>query len=409
MNNRNNILIKTNIPMSEIYDKTLENIDKLDKSENIDKRNKKIKNIVNCNIDNLILLNAIYLSLNELFPELQIKIYEEERKLQKGGSKNIKAKTKKMRKNKRKLENRRHVKNQKRKHTHKKKKQTIKNNIKNMTGGKIMKMIISWMICIFTILTITQYVSSVQPEYDVDVISRLIQVEKIKDLFENNYGTCAANSALFLGSINLDTYEMITEKIIKEGHGPSFSESTNYFNSSLATLWNWEWFTIPRIEPEKHQLRGTMEIEMQNIKYEEVNAYINLLKEKMMNIKSEKTDLPEQGILTALGYPSSRSAHHSVVAWLTSDNTLVIIDPQEFFVTGSVILYSDNLSKYPEFESKSIQNYFMKNLDYTIYNTSILLKDFHIKREENLMELTENNEKVTNIVKKLRGIGVRDL
>jgi hypothetical protein len=375
----NTLLMNTNVELLEIYDKTFANI-------NFDN----IQNVSSCNIDASLLLNSLILSLKQLLEKM---------KLQYGGKKLKRTgNMKRTRREKRNLySNKKHIKHKKQF----KKGNTTRNKTKKkykLKGGLRMNLITSLLLSILAILTFTQYAASVQPEYDLDVLNRLTQVEKIKDIFENKYGTCAINTALFLGSINLETYEKVTEEIIERRHGLTYSEISHYLNSSLKTLWEWNLLSIPKARNiSTRYLRGSLDRNHYN---QEITDYINILKNKMRELREKKKEYEEQGIITAMMYPSY-GVHHAVVIWLSSDDTLVIIDPQEFVVHGGIVLYSDNLTKYPKFNTKSIEEYFSQNLDYSSDKSTALLMDYHVKREENLLELSEDNEKVKKVIEKM--------
>ena len=105
---------------------------------------------------------------------------------------------------------------------------------KTIRGGEapwVKKLIRS--VC-FTILILFMYGVkkgiSIHPEYDTDVMNRLVRASEVRELFDNRHGTCVANTALFLGSINMQTYSEITEKIIENKRGLTFSETSHYLN-----------------------------------------------------------------------------------------------------------------------------------------------------------------------------------
>jgi len=366
----------TNVELLELYDKTFGNINPN-------------RYISNCNINASLLLNALFLSLEELVKQLKSKL-----DLQDGGKKKFK-KTRKTN-NKKKLITKQSFK-------HKPlNKRTIRKTMRFLKGGNSIKLITSLMLSILMILNISQYAVGVQPEYDYDVLYRLSQVEKIKDIFENKYGTCAINTALFLGSIDLDTYEKVTETIIERGHGLSYSEISEYLNSSLQTLWEWDLFSIPiRKNGTRRFLRGSTEMVTSNeLSNEQIKEYVKMLKDKMNQIRENKTENVEQGILTAMIYPSY-GVHHVVVIWLTSDDTLVVIDPQEFVESG-IVLYSDDLSKYTQYRCKNIEEYFSQYLEYSNVKKTAILMNYHVKRQENLIELTDDNEQVKKVIEKIK-------
>lgn len=392
----NSIFINTDIPFANIYDKTLAQLIQVHRPFFND-----------CNADNLLLLNGLYLTIEDMVLKMihANKMdggqgYERKTK-QKYTSKTIqkgKKKNRKLGKGKGKGNGK-----------------TRKNKTKQLHGGNknwISKLIFSLMA---VILMIGKNVLSLQPEYDNDVVKRLVNAGEIKELFENKHGTCAINSALFLGSINLKTYADVTEQIIKRGHGLTFTEATSYLNSSLKTLWEWE--SIPNEElliktpTQRRYLRGSLSENVSIQRREKINVYVQTMKNKLIqmrnNMSMEQRKDATQGILTALSYPSD-SVQHAVVVWLTSDERLVIIDPQEF-MQGNVVLYMDNVDRdvgtdflSNKFLKMGLDDYFMKYFDERESGVTLILRDMHVRKEEHLEEMVRENPMVNQVIEKIK-------
>jgi hypothetical protein len=365
------ILINTDVPLFDIYDATLSSISKT-----------RLASVNSCNINNSLLMNSLYLSSKKMIKTPIM-----------GGKKRSKKSIFNKTKNKKR--------NKKAANYIKKSRKNRKVSIHRcLSGGLSIGFIQSLVLTLITLFYLNPLpVAGVQPESDDDVVSRLYGVDDIKAIFKNKYGTCGINTALFLGSIDLDTYEKVSMDIITKGEGVSYSNLSKYLNSSLVTLWGWEHIYITDIAEEQLYLRGAVE----NQRYSIVTNYINILKEVLTKIKSENIHSDDQGILTALGYPSG-SVLHAVVAWLDSDGTFTIIDPQKFVTFGTIVLYSDNPSKYSTFKNYDIRDYFMDNLAIEHLNSkpTTILKNLHVKRTENLEELTGSKEKVQSVIDNLR-------
>lgn len=248
----------------------------------------------------------------------------------------------------------------------------------------------------------TKHVLSIYPEYDNDVIDRINSAGEIRELFNNIHGTCVPNTALFLGSINIETYSEITQQIIENKKGLTFSQAGNYLNSSLLTLWGWETiYNDDLIVSDIPQLRGSLEL----YRRQKIRKYIDILKQMLIEMKNSMDIVPQQGILTAVLYPSG-SVQHAVVAWLSSDNHLVIIDPQEFVRTKRNVLFVDDVSMFPEnpnYSTLSLENYFMTYLDENREKgETVVLRNMHVRMEENLEQINKNNPMVIDIINNMK-------
>lgn len=380
---QSNILINTNVSFVNIHDKTFKQLIQVNRPFFDD-----------CNADNLLLLNGLYLTIQDMVLKIM-----DAKKMNGGYERKRKQKTMQKRKNK--------------------KNKKLKKKTRKYKGGNrnwVSKLIFSLMSVL--LLMIHQNVLGVQPEYDKDVINRLVRAGQIKEIFENKHGTCAINTALFLGSINLKTYGEITESIIKRGSGLTFSEVSSYLNSSLNTLWEWDSISnthfdfITEVAQTTRYLRGSLPISNESGRREKINEYIHTIKDKLIKMRNNmKHQREDQGILTALMYPSE-SVQHAVVAWLTSDETLVIIDPQEF-MQGNVVLYMDDVNKTDWLSNKflkvGLNDYFMKYLDERENGITLILRDLHIKKEEHLEEITSSNPMVNEVIERIKlleGTGV---
>jgi len=384
--------LTTNVQIADIYNKT---IDSFINSGIV---------LSECNVKNSLLLNTLYLTVEKMVSEW----VKHKNKTNGGGRKENRIRKRKS--NKKKTIRKGNF----------KLKKTIR-RIKYRGGNRKWLMEIINRIFFAILMMIFMHsnnVLSIHPEYDTDVIQRVIHAGEIRELFENKHGTCAANTALFLGSINIQTYDKITEQIIKKQRGLTLSETSYYLNSSLETLWGWESIynrdLIPIPDTQKY-LRGSVipdtQIYLRGSKESEpyrrnkIKKYITLLKEMLMEMKGTMEQIPEQGILTALLYPSG-SVMHAVVLWLTSDNNLVIIDPQEFMkVEKKAILYVDDVSRFPEnpnYSTATLENYLMTYFEEDRENgETLLLKNMHVRTVENLEQINKENPLVNTVIDKI--------
>jgi hypothetical protein len=113
-------------------------------------------------------------------------------------------------------------------------------------------------------------------------------------------------------------------------------------------------------------------------------------------------NFPEKhSIITGMSFPFKNTLNlaHSVVIWLTSENDLVIIDPQKFINNG-LVFYTTN----PNFQekTKSINEYIKQNVD--LQDNTYIFESLHIELEdvngENKLE--EENINLQRAIKKIQ-------
>lgn len=371
------IIIDTNVDISLIYDRTL---------------NQLMDSMDTCSADNLLLVNALYLSVENMVLQMFPDKHSDKRSY-KGGNYKKRDKTKVNRKQK-----------QKNKKTRR----------RRVSGGGydkwISKLIFSLVVAI---LMISKNVLSLQPEYDNDVLQRLTHAGEIKELFDNKHGTCVPNTALFLGAINLKTYEELTTMIVERHRGLDVDEMVKYLDAGLNTSWHWyiinnEEFLTQTTLQKYGNLRSPriVQAKKEEGRRENIRNYIRAIKSQLIEMRNSIDHGEEQGILTALVYPSD-DVHHVVVVWLTSDEKLVVIDPQEFMrlknTKKNVVLFSEEEVEYdPTFAHATLENYFMNYLNDT--GITLLLRDMHVRKIEHIHELVKENPMVNDVIDKIKMI-----
>jgi hypothetical protein len=109
-----------------------------------------------------------------------------------------------------------------------------------------------------------------------------------------------------------------------------------------------------------------------------------------------------------MNFPSKSSPFlsHSVVVWLTSQNELVIIDPQKF-IKNELVLFTDNLLKKgimfndEMLKTYSIKDYIKQNID--LFHNTYIFESIHIEMEDIKGESILNKENI-NLQKTLSRI-----
>ena len=102
-----------------------------------------------------------------------------------------------------------------------------------------------------------------------------------------------------------------------------------------------------------------------------------------------------------MNYPfkNSDTVSHSVVIWLTSENELILIDPQKFII-NDLVLYSNNQNQSniifngQVLKTKSINEYIKQNVD--LFNNTFIFESIHYELED---LKGENNFEPENIIK----------
>ena len=244
-------------------------------------------------------------------------------------------------------------------------------------------------------------------EEDKNIYNRLEKFFEVKELAYNTHGWCSLIVALFLRTINLNTYEKKVLDVIqfkqRESNGNIKSYTENLIADSSSYYLSWITY-IPDMPNVKGNLRGYYK-NLQKKTY--IQNYISDIKERMMFIKSQNPSI-NKGIITAFGYPSIENINgHATVLWLTSNNELVIIDPQMFSVTGKITLFIDSFIKDNEkndYKNKNIMyeslyNYFENQLSLEDSATIILYKPHEKTYDDE--DLSGSNPNIDPILKNI--------
>jgi len=251
---------------------------------------------------------------------------------------------------------------------------------------------------------------------DINVYNRLEKFFAVKELAYNTHGWCSLIVALFLRTISLKTYESQVLNVIQfnqkysTGQLKTYTENLIPPSSKEYTPYYLSWITyIPEMPDVEGQLRGYYK-NIQEKTY--IENYIADIKERMMFIKSENTPSisSKEGILTAFGYPSiedDSELGHAAVLWLTSNNDLVIIDPQMFTVTGKITLFADSdsskeanfINGNPNIKLESLHGYFENQLSRGSSATTILFKPH--KETYDYEEWSNTNPEIQRILKNI--------
>ena len=265
------------------------------------------------------------------------------------------------------------------------------NSRRKIVGGRLP----SWMafFCfVVIIMNLSNGIFGIQNKKDAEVLQRVKQTYSVIDLFDNEHGTCGTNTLLFLGNIGLKTHRDLVVGRMR-GQEMSYDTLSRYLNSDTKSIYQWESIKTPTVymKTVEGNLRQTRVVSSQAQKQEQIkktiDSYIEILKSRMMELKQALYS-GDYGIITALGYPSEDTTH-AVSLWLTSENTLVLIDPQTFIEKKGVVLYTDNNNNDSIFgttRQESLFDYFQNNLNLKSDYTSELLTEIHTEIEQTTLE-----------------------
>lgn len=344
------ITINTKIPIQDIVDKALDNDPKTE-----------------CEFNNLLIYNYIDI----LFEKLKMQLNQ-----QRAGKQKIK----------RTRINRLH----KGRKTRKIKKTKKTRKLRNQKGGMDPRIVLFFMSMLIV------FVRGVKNITDIDVIKRIKQANEVSDLFRNYYGTCTLNTLLFLKTIDIPTFEELSIDMMTNKPGFTSRQMTRYLNKELNM--NSRWYSFSGSEGDRDML---------------VEKYIDRIRNKLITLRSVYGFNREQSILTAMNYPKKqKEAGHSVVIWLTSNNEIIIIEPQKF-LRNDIILYTSEmtLDKYmfndKSIKRGSIRNYIRENIDLTNeYRDTDIFESIHIELDDidgkDALSLT--NKRIINAISKIKGI-----
>jgi hypothetical protein len=223
---------------------------------------------------------------------------------------------------------------------------------------------------------------------DSDVINRIKEAKNVSILYKNDYGTCALNTLLFLKTIDLPTFEQLSIEIIEDKINFNRFKISSYLNKELHIYS--KWYSITE-KNEGKNLRLGLELNILN--------NIDKIKNKLIDLRNFYNFPENQSILTGLCFPFKNTLNlaHSVVIWLTSENELVIIDPQKFINNG-LVFYTTN----PREKTKSINEYIKQNVD--LQENTYIFESLHIELEDVNGEnnLEEENINLQRTIKRIQ-------
>ena len=328
-----------------------------------------IQNIVNktvennpqseCEFNDLLIYNFI----DDLLEKLRIQLDQ-----QRGGKKlNRKLRTKRNKKHKKKTR-----------------------KLRNQKGGFDPKLIIFFM-SMFLV-----FVKGIKNMTDTDVINRIKQVNEVSDLFRNYYGTCTLNTMLFLKTIDLPTFEELSIDMITNRPGLTTREMAPYLNKELT--FDSKWISLSGREGELNEV---------------VENFIEKVINKLIQLRSDYGFGPTQSVITAMNYiKKNKRVGHSVVLWLTSNNELIIIEPQKIYMHGLILYTSDtSLDKYmfndKEIKRGSLRNYIRENIDIQNEISDVdIFASLHIEIDDmrGINILSSKNKRVIETISRIRNV-----
>jgi hypothetical protein len=259
-------------------------------------------------------------------------------------------------------------------------KSKTKSKFKNQKGGSDPRIIIFFISLFFV------FSKAIKNMTDSDVIQRIKEANNVSILFKNDYGTCALNSLLFLKTIDLPTFENLSIKRIQNKLKLTRYVTSQYLNKEL-DIYS-KWFIISEIS-EKRNLRLEMDYY--------IEKYIDKIKNRLIALRNLYKFPLNQSIITEMNFPFKNSnKYHSVVVWLTSENDLVIIDPQEFIEVNEIVIYTNNQGIMFDdklLKTKSLKAYIKNYIN--LFENTYLFESIHIEIEDLKLEQENTNLKKT--------------
>jgi len=342
----NNIILTTKIPIRYIIDNVI-------KKEPCNE----------CEFNNLLLFEISKYFFNNL---------EDQQKqiLNKGGLKN-KSKTRKYKTRKSKTRKSKTRKSKTRKYIYQK-------------GGADPR-IIMFFVSLFFI-----YSKAIKNMSDSDVINRIKEANDVSILFKNDYGTCSINTLLFLKTIDLPTFEQLSIDIIEDKIKFNRFKIASYLNKELHIYS--KWYSITE-KNDENNLRLGIDLKIHN--------YIDKIKNKLIDIRKFYNFPEKQSIITGMSFPFKNTLNlsHSVVIWLTSENELIIIDPQKFINNG-LVFYSTKPN--PLEKTILINEYIKENVDLQANTYIFESLHFEIEDENGENKLEKGNINLQNVISKIQ-------
>lgn len=255
-------------------------------------------------------------------------------------------------------------------------------------GGADPRMVIFFMSMFFI------FVEGIKNMTHIDIKNRLKETMSSIDLFKNYYGTCVPNTMLFLKTIDLPTFEELSIQVMEKKRGLTRDEMSPYLNKELSL--NTKWYIFTGIGDDEETA---------------IKRFIDRVKNKLINMRTDYGFRENQDILTALNYPSKRGSYHAVTIWLTNKNEIVIIDPQRYYVENKILLYTSEsyIDRYmdgdKQLQMSPIETYIRERIDVRseVRDTEILTS-LHIEIDDvkGKNRLSPSNKELQNVIGRIR-------
>ena len=280
-----------------------------------------------------------------------------------------------------------------------KNKLTKYNKKKNMTKRRKQIGGTNTQFILFLLILLVTFVKGIKNVSDSEVIQRIQQANDVSDIFRNYYGTCTLNTMLFLKTIDLPTFEDLSVSIMTNQMDPLNSRKmAKYLNKELDL--NVKWYMFSGRKPDT-------DLTPSNI----LETYIERIRTKLVSLRTTYNFGASQSILTVMNYPKKdKDVGHSVVLWLTSNNEIIIVDPQKFIKHG-IVLYTSELTTKKHLRGQSnikidsLRIYIRENID--IFNeereTDVLVSlPMEINDIQGINAFTLNNRNLINTIAKIK-------
>jgi hypothetical protein len=233
-----------------------------------------------------------------------------------------------------------------------------------------------------------------------DVTNRLKESFNVIDIYKNYYGTCTLNTMLFLKTIDLPTFEDLSIQLIQTKKGLTNRQIASYLNRQLEFHSRWYSFTCRDSDV--------------NDEENAINYYIERIRNKLIQLRSDYGYSSDQDILTAMAYPKKgKDVGHAVVLWLTNKNEIVIIDPQKYYTLNKIVLYTSEayLDEYMDNDKmlnlEPITTYIRDNIDVTSdWRETDIFESIHIEIEDikEKSRLVPNNINLINTIARIKSM-----
>ncbi len=246
----------------------------------------------------------------------------------------------------------------------------------------------------FLIGLLLAFVKGITNTTDDKVIERIKQANEVSDIFRNYYGTCTLNTMLFLKTIDLPTFEDLSKDMMTDPQKAGLSNfgMLPYLNKELTMNGKWAYIQPnPQVSSE----------------FEYMDSFIERIKNKLISMREKYSYRSDQSILTVMNYPvKGKDTGHSVILWLTSENEVILIDPQRF-INNDIVLYTSELTTKKflnndlEMKLESLRMYIRERIDIGSFElgpghrTSDILVSLHLEIDDiygkNKFSITNKN------------------